>query len=248
MRAFWILFGHELRARRDALAGSIGVGLLAAAVPAIPFVHTTLPEFIRGTATVVAAALWSLALAIVFGATAFAPDLRERRLAFEFRLPASAAAIGTARLLAGALCMLAGGALAFVLPIPFGVDLSVLSLFAGQFVLVPLALALAFLLAHAAALSLAGDRRWMALDFASVVVAVAGVAFAWSGLDSDLLLEGGLRVASFSGALLALGLLTAVVVQLRVGRSELDRAHRAFSLTFAGAAIVVAIFATAFAH
>ena len=145
MSAFWILLGRELRARRPLLLVSPVFGLLVLVVVQLPGARSPHPELVRGAAAAVAAGLWGIALALGLGASVVAGDLREGRLAFDFRLPASAAAIGAARLLAGLICTLAGPALVLAIPALFGADLSFV---AGRLLLAQLALVLLFVLAH----------------------------------------------------------------------------------------------------
>jgi len=245
MRAFWLLLGRELRARRMLFAAALAIGLLSALVPALPGVHTSRPEEVRGAAAAVAAGFWGLALAIGLGASAVAGDLRERRLAFDFRLPASAAAIGAARVGAGLLTTLGASALVLAMSLPLGVELGFL---ADWLPFAPLALALLFLLTHAVTLSIAGERAWSALDFGSLFAVGIGVWLAWRPFYRYYVPPGELRLGVLVALLLALGLLVAIVFQIGLGRSELDRAHRAFSTALAGAALVVVLAAIGFAR
>ena len=123
MRAFAVLLRRELTSRRMLLAASLAMGVVVAVVPLFVSRNGARPEEIRAAAAVAVALAWTVLLAIGLGATCLARDLGEHRLAFDFRLPAPATAIWSARLLGAYLTVLVAG-LAVLLPsVLLGFDL-----------------------------------------------------------------------------------------------------------------------------
>jgi hypothetical protein len=261
MTGFWTVFRRELAARRALFVVSAAMGLFVALVPWISPGGTTPPDDLRGAAAVGAMALWGLTLAAGLGVTAVGTSLADRRLAFDFRLPAGELAIWLGRLAAGLVLVLAGAALLLAVPLPFGADLAGgaggLDLFVeslmpghqaleGLLALAPLLLAAIYLLAHVASVALAGDRPWLAADLTAVLVAKGAVWLAWRELG--LWGAGGARMQLLAGSLgmAVAGLAAASALAATRGRSEPDRAHRALACGLLGAGLLIAAAAALF--
>lgn len=262
MNGFWIVFRRELAARRLLLVVSAAMGLFLALLPWIQLSPVSRPAELRGVSAVGAALLWGLTLAAGLGATAVGTALASRRLAFDYRLPASELAIWLGRLVAGLLLLLGGCVLVILVPLPFGLDLEggsgALDLFVesalagtqaleGLLALAPLVLAALFLLAHATSVALAGSRSWIAADLTAILVAKGGVWLAWRELGLWTAGEARMRLLAGALTLTVAGLLAASAAAARQGRSEPDRAHRAMALGLLVAMPLVAAAALGYA-
>jgi len=257
MSACLTILLREIHSRRMLLAASAAMGVLALVAPWLASRGGANAAEIRGTAAVVVALLWTVLLAIGLGATCFARDLGENRLGFDFRLPVRATTIWAARLLGAYVVLLLAGALilgiaalaptdlegaagALGLLTPWNeVDRTSMNLVLSVLgIEAPLLLGLLLLAKNVGGLALFGDRRWSALDLASVVtLAVLGF------LSLDRLVGWGLspwngRVLLALAVTLAGGLLLASWRQLVVGRTEAARAHVQASVVLAISAIV----------
>lgn len=255
MTGFGSLLARELRRRLPLHALSLVLGLLVVALPALQSSASTvrLAE-IRGAVGVGVAALWGLAIALAEGLGFLATDLRERRLGFDFRLPVAASAIWASRSLAALLSV--ASAVAFVLgPLRLvGADLhggaagAEILLVQGTGIaltrpLLAVALVLLILLLSGGwfGLALASRSRWTGLDLAVVILfkGLAILAFFSLWRASAEAEAGATLVVAVAAATVALA--AASWRQLVAGRTEPDRAHRAFSLAFATVALVVVI-------
>jgi hypothetical protein len=263
MTGFWIVFRRELAARRALFVDSAAMGLFIALLPWLSPGGSTSPAELRGAGAVGAMALWRLALAAGLGVTAVGTSLADRRLAFDFHLPAGELAIWLGRLAAGLVLVLAGAAILLAVPLPFGADLAggagavdqlVESLLSGYqeieglLALAPLLLAAIYLLAHVASVALAGARAWLALDLAAVLVAKGAVWLAWRELGLWGAGEARMRLLAGALALAVAGAIGASAFAARHGRSEPDRAHRALAAGLLVAGLLVAAAATLFSH
>ena len=213
---------------------------VAAAVAALlPFLYSILPwvgaenaEELRTASALVIAAGLSLAVALLYGATCLARDLREQRLSFFFSRPLPALSLWAGRVLAGLL--LAGATLLIVLlpsmllgPGWRATNWSLVELVAGAAAGILVAVALG----HALAVMLASRSGWLAVDLAAVVIVGVGAATILRLIvntgDSSLL-------TWFTRVLVigaAAGLVAAGLAQLALGRTDVRTGHRALSLT-----------------
>lgn len=247
MRAFSILLVREIRRRLPAHFVSLGLAVVALLAPSlIGTIAGAHRGEIRGAVAVGLALLWALSLAFIEGLSALAGDLRERRLAFDLRLPVPAVAIWAGRLLAAALSVATAAVLVLGLAAAAGADLGwglqgLLELAQGgtgfelrrPALVLAMFLLAAFLALDLVGLALASRSAWIGLDLASAVafksLAFLAIAPLWR-LGAEV--EAGLLLVAAIGC----GLLALVVASLRQvvsGRTEADRAHRAFSATFA---------------
>lgn len=268
MTAFITLLARELRSRWMLLAAALGMGCFIALISLVPNSRGARPEEIRAAAGLAVALAWAALLAIGLGATTLARDLGERRLAFDFRLPASATAIWGARLLGAYLVVLLAG-VSVLLPLaPLGVDFSGATgaidyatselLFRGApqdplrveafLVWSPLLVAGLLLLSHLAGMAIFGSRAWSGVDLIAVGLVSAGTLAASLQLRIWWVSLAVWSVASLVGVLLLAALLAASLLQVARGRSERDRSHSAFSLAFLGLALIPSAGALAYAR
>jgi hypothetical protein len=254
MNGFRSTFAREMRRRRMPLAAAALAGLLAMAMPWFPGVSTEDPAGLASILAMVSASLWILALAVLEGSRFLVADLRERRLAWDFRLPVSAGAIWGGRL-AAALVNLFGGVFLCVLPaLVTGVDLSDLS---PKSVVLPrlptlddvddpawgvaaAALCALFLLNRLALAAAA--RTWRgAVDLLLLVLvkaaAIQSVYMLWRATAD----RSTVRVVLLALVATAFALAVSSFAQVRSGRSELVPAERAASRAWLVLAPIVAI-------
>jgi len=269
MMGFGSLFRSEMRRHGSVLPVSAAMGLIAALSPWLSDSRGGTPAEVRGAVALTVALVWTLALAIGLGATAIGSDLRERRLGFLFRLPVSGTAIGASRFLAGLATIVCAGVLVLVVPLPFGMDLRSASIgfdflaskspghlgierFDGLLLLVPVALVAAYGIASVASVALAGDRRWLAVDLLSAVVAAGGIWWSWGALDRVFAFDPQWRMMALAGGTAILGLGAVAAWMLHRGRSEPDRARGAMSppllLAAAATALVAIVYAAWYLH
>jgi hypothetical protein len=228
---------HALLIARREIVDRRNVYIGAAVLSVAPFIYQLIPNVRRvltSEATAMTAVLlayvFAFAIAIITGSTMIGRDLSERRLGFYLSRPISASAlwfgklIGTATVVSLGFLIVLLPSLAmngFQWPRTWSID---------QSVVLPLALLFfSILVAHAASTVLRSRSAWVVLD-AAALVAVAAIW--WWGVSRIL-------PVSFRSTLLSIGV-TAVtlfitlglagLVQLRVGRTDLKRSHRALSL------------------
>lgn len=254
MRAFLQLLWRGLRLRRRTFAVSLALGALAAILPWLPGLAAPRPDELRGSAALAAAALWSLLVAVVEGLGWLATDLREGRLGFDFRLPASGTAIWAARLaasaaaIAGAVLLVLGPAIAFGADLALlreGLAMSVASATGARFDAPGVAwatlLALAFVGGHVLGLATASRDAWLALDLSAIALLKLLTLAAVVPLAALLASRATASLLLAVGAAAALAGLIASWRQLVAGRTEPARAHRAFSIPFAALLLLPAI-------
>lgn len=247
MRGFALLLVRELRRRLPVHLVSLGLGLAALLVPSfVGGASGAHAAEVRGAVAVSFALLWSLTLAFIEGLGFLAGDLREARIAFDFRLPIASLAIWAGRLVAAAASVTSAAILILGFTAATGADLAwgmqgLLELVLGSTglalhspqVVVSLLLLAVVLALDLVGLAIASRKAWLGVDFASAIVfkslaflAILPIWRAGAEYEAGLLL-----VVAFAGGLLAL--LVATARQVAAGRTEPDRAHRSFSITFA---------------
>lgn len=247
MRGFALLLVRELRRRLPAHLVSLGLALVTLLVPSfLGRASGAHAAEVRGAVAVGLALLWSLALAFIEGLGFLAGDLREGRLAFDFRLPIASLAIWAGRLVAAAASVASAAILILGPTAATGADLawglqgllelvlgnSGLALHSPQVIVSILLLAVVLAL-DLVGLAIASRKAWLGVDLASAIVfkslAYLAIRPLWrAGAEAE---AGFLIVVAIAGGLLAL--LVATARQLAAGRTEPDRAHRTFSVTFA---------------
>jgi hypothetical protein len=262
--AFVALFTFELGRRRHYLLFGVTLGLLALA---LPWFGSTDPDATRALAAGIFAFVYLLTDALLSGSALFSDDLVSGRSSFHFALPLPTWQLLVARVAAVLVALAAATALSILPAVAAGAEVLgdsgslavVLSAIAGpsESVVLPAetvirasALALAVLglvgLGNALAVMMKLRGGWLVLDLASGLVFSAALHRA----DDVLALPGfdGFRYLVLPGALLlaGLGFLAAASVQVISGRTDGQRAHRAFSLTWFAAAVALSIATSAF--
>jgi hypothetical protein len=261
VRAFAALFAFELRRQRLIFAAALAIGLLAAAIPQLPGVHTNDPGSTRVLASSLAAILFAAALAIGLGSTMLARDVVERGRSFFLARPVSTAALWASRLSVASVTILVAALLvplpAFLLGSEFGGKLGVLPLllqladsggpsrylaWARPGVVIgtlALGLALLLLLANAIALAARSRTSWTGADllWAAAGVSTFAVLFGRVRQIGSALGEFWVAEGAAIGTLLVLAISSAW--QARLGRTDIERAHRAHSLTLGGGLLLL---------
>lgn len=259
MRALSSLFTLELGRRRHYLLFGAALGLLALA---LPWFGSTDPSATRAIAAGIFAFVHLLAGALFAGSALFVDDLAEGRSGFHVGRPFRTWQLLGGRI-AAVLVALVGGVILTLLPaILAGAEVLgdsgslavVFSTIAGPKealllpaadVIRPLALALAVLgligLGNALGLMARIRGGWLLLDLTSGVVLSAALLQAADELA--LPGSGALRYLVLPGALVLAGLALAVATSAQVasGRTDGQRAHRAFSMTWFAAAVTLSI-------
>lgn len=254
MKGFAILLGRELRRRALLVGTGAALGVFVALAPWLPGFGRHDPADLRAAGALGIGLLWALAVVIFEGSGFLARDLGERRLAFDFRLPAGATAIWAARLFGAIGAAAASVGLVLAPGTLFSADLGAAGEGARQWLssllavtlpplalVAPLLLGLVFLAAHAAALARATRSPWLAADW------LCALAFTALGLSALAPLdlwgareELGRQLVALLGIAIAAGL-GATAAQATRGRSEPDRAHRPFTLTLAALSLLPAL-------
>ncbi len=241
MTAVLAVAQRELVARSTWLVAALVAGLLPLGAPLLPWVDAASAADARSLLAAVMAGTLMAAAAVAMGLSMVGSDLAERRLGFYFSRPLTAGAIWWGKVAASFLIVVLVGVLAALPASLVGRSLVVSRLGDPTVSTARLAagavLAVLLVLGIAHALGVMGRSRsvWLAFDLAAAGV-VGGVIWA---LQRRLLLAGAwqLQETLLASSLVALviGLLVAGWVQVAVGRTELQRGHRALSLTLWGA-------------
>lgn len=255
MRGFALLLARELRRRLPVHFVSAGLGLAVVAAPwLVGSAAGAHAAEVRGALAVVVAFLWSLSIALIEGFSFLASDLREARFAFDFRLPIASTAIWASRFMAAVASIATAAGVVQLCASLAGADLEwawrasleFLSYGSGFDFRSPVPIVLLFLLVAMLSLdlfglALASRRPWLALDLLGVIAfkSLAFVAILPLWHATAELTSGHALVAATTAGVIAL--LLATWQQVSKGRTEGDRAHRAFSLTFAPTALVLVV-------
>jgi hypothetical protein len=230
MRRVLLVAEREIVDKKVVFAAALGAGVVALAAPLLPGVIRGSAVDARNTMALVFAATFALAVALLYGASCIARDLRERRLSFYFSRPLPAASLWAGKLLGGVVLALGSAALALVPAVLVSGPgfLAWIAEPSGALVLAHVVALIA--LSHALAVMLSSRTRWLALDFTALVV----LGGATAALLRALLLTGSEKVLGWAIAALAVAtlvaLLAAGLVQVVVGRTDAQRGHRALSL------------------
>lgn len=250
MTAFAAILRRELTSRSALFAVSLVMGGMAAIVPWLS-PRSTAPHELRGAAALVLALVWTTLLSLGLGATVLARDAADRRLGFDFSLPASATSIWAGRLLGAWLTILLAGAMTLALPALAGFDLRSASagldhLFyeianprggaiqpENLFVWAPLLYLALLLLSNVAGLAFFGQRGWIALDLVALGALASAAIWTWHSLRLWNATPTAKVVLAFLAVGAVVSLLGATWRQLARGRTEMDRAQLAHSTSFA---------------
>ncbi len=231
MRTVLLVARREIAAMRLVLAGALAAGVMALAAPLLLGLGGATPAAdARDVMAPAVAATFAVAIALMYGASCIARDLRERRLSFYFSRPLPAASLWAGKMLAAVVLTVGSAALA-VAPALALSGPRMLAWFLATEAVWPVALVLALpFLAHAVAIMLSSRSAWLALDFAGLVLvgtaAAASLRAIWLTGASELFELAGLTMAAAAFAALA----GAGLVQVAVGRTDPRRGHRALSL------------------
>jgi hypothetical protein len=233
MRKVLLVAEREIVDKRAILVAALGAGLLALLTPLLPWSGGSAADT-RNAMALILAATFAVAVALMYGASCIARDLRERRLSFYFSRPLPAASLWAGKMLAGVLLVFGSAALV-VAPaaVVGGSDVTSWLAEPPGLWLLAVVLALPFF-AHAVAVMLASRSAWLAFD----LVAFVAVGAATAALLRRIWLTGstlvfGWTLAATAASLLA-ALIAAGVVQIVSGRTDVRRGHRALSLTLWG--------------
>lgn len=229
---------HAILIARREIVDRRNVYLGAAVLSVVPFIYQLFPNARRfpiGEASSVTAVLlayiFAMAIAVITGATMIGRDLSERRLGFYLARPISASALWFGKLIGTAVVVTLG----FVIVVLPSLAVNGLQWPSAwrfdQSIAFPIALVFFVILAaHAVSTLLRSRSAWVAFD-AAALVAVA--ALWWWGVSRLLRVWVGDVVFSIMGitaAALFLTLGVAGVVQIRAGRTDARRSHRALSI------------------
>lgn len=240
MRAFAAVFAREIFERRIVFPVALAVGFFPLLVSLVTgWSRPNAAEILVLTAFLGACGL-SVSLALLHGASMIAGETKEKRISFFFSRPLPAATIWGGKLLAALVLTLAAAALAFSptwLAAPgrsrgiFGFSSG-----PGQTLLAALGIGLVVVLGSHAVVTIGRLRSpWVALD---LTLAPALVFFAAVSVRSLVRNAGGgnpVRAAMITlAAALLLALVVAPLVQVAEGRTDVRRAHGAFSVVFFG--------------
>lgn len=259
MNALAALFWLELGRRRHYLLFGVALGLLALV---LPWFGSTDPSATRALAAAIFAFVHLLAGALLAGSALFVDDLATGRAGFFFARPlrtrhqlagrVGAMVVALAggvslvvlpAILAGAEVLGDSGSLAVVFSTIAGPEDALLLPASGTIRRVALGVAVLGLAALGNALGLMGRVRggWLLLDLVSGITLSAALLRA-----ADLLAvpgSGALRYLVLPGTLLLAGiaLSVAVAVQVASGRTDGQRSHRAFSISWLAGAVALSI-------
>lgn len=266
MRGFLAVFERELTERRLLAIAALGFGLIAAALPLVPGVQAggLTPEDVRGGVALGFALLLSTLSAVFLGGSVLASDLLERRMGFYFARPLSGWTLWLGKV-AASLVLIFGAILLVLLPaLLVGGNFDPGGFWgfnsAGQvmngaeaFLLWSLALLLLFFAINALSLMVRSRSPWVVLDIAALVLVAAAI---WSargrlllagiGIGSKNWWAGSINIFAWMTVLLVVVVLGAFIaagaVQVVQGRTDVQRAHRAVSVTLWGTLIALGIF------
>ncbi|MEO8274743.1 MAG: hypothetical protein ABI639_00900 [Thermoanaerobaculia bacterium] len=236
MRGFLHLVRRDLVQRTPLFLASLAMGLLILALPYFPNMRAT-PTELRGAAGLAIAFSWCTILAILLGGSIFTRDLAEGRLAFDFRLPVLPGTIWAARFLAANFTLVFAAVLVFGPPALAGADgLGVLldnplsHSRGGGLLAVSLLVLVVLVVSNPVALGSRTRQGWLAVDLIAFTTLIAAAFWSVQLLCS----WGAVATLRTTGALLAGAVAIAGAVtsarQVRLGRTEIDKAQKALSL------------------
>lgn len=263
MRGFLAVFEREITERRMLALAALGFGLVAAAIPLLPGLRVGgfSPAEVRGSIALGFCLILSTLTALFLGGSILASDLLERRMGFYFARPLSGWALWGGKIAAALVLTFGAGILALLPAALLGSSFEAVGSFemgtslatgAEALFLWTFGLLLVFFGANALGLIVRSRSPWVALDIVALVLVVNLI---WQARNRLLLAGVGIGVKdwwddstsiyAWMGNSLVLVLLGALVVagavQVVRGRTDVRRAHRAFSATLWGVLIVLGI-------
>jgi hypothetical protein len=249
MKGTLAVAAREVAERKLALLGALLAGLLPLAMPLLPGLGGAQARDARfGTASFLALTI-TLAFPLVFGATVLVSDITQKRLAFYFSRPLSAASIWAGKLLAALVISVCGACLAAIPTLLFdgkrAFDAFNTSGPATAYFLLTTLLLLVG--AHTVSSMARLRSAWIALDFClaaffGIVIALSlrGLFFAgfWDLYEMKHSPE---WLLWWLAAPLIATLLAASYVQVADGRTDARRSHGALSATLWGLMTLLAL-------
>lgn len=247
MRILLAVVRRELETKRFLFASAFIVGLLAPASALLPNAERWGRGTMALTVAGVLAALMTIAVAMILGATVLGRDLSERRMSFYLSKPLSPALLWGGKV-AGSIVAIIAVLLLILAPalLLFGSSFSSSwPVGAAAAIAAVLAIAVtAFFVAHAASTMVRARSAWIVLD---LLLLAAGCGAAWL-IAQPLLLARAFDALTAAGVLLAALLILVLAVsggwQVARGRTDIRRNHAALS-TFLWSGVTVALLLTA---
>lgn len=241
MSGFVAVFAREFRLRRVLLLGALLIGLAAPILPRLEGLSGTAAAESGTAAALLLGLLTCVVYSFVLGSGAISLDLTGGRLGFDFVRPISGFSIWAGRI-GAAVALLTGSALLLlapavlsdptnrILPERASSWLPALDNPAGAFVVGLFGCLVLLFLTHAVAVLWAARSAALGLDLAGLLGVGLLLGAAFSRLLRNLAMDAlGLCLILFVG-LLFTALVGASLAQLLVGRTDLERGHRALSL------------------
>ncbi len=243
MKSLYLVARREVLANRRVFWVAGLAGLLPLLLPLSPGLDIWAPALVRNVGALFCAVVEALILSVGFGWSVIGRDLAEGRLSFYFARPIPSGALWAGKFL-GAIAVIAGATLTTLLPAvimeaaAFRVTLawrpsgSFLSSMPSWGPILVLAAACLFLLAfsHALGIVLRTRSAWAAVHL-PLTLAAALFGMTSARRLADNFAFGALAISLFGLACIILILLWAAMgLQMSLGRTDLLRGHRVFSL------------------
>lgn len=232
MNGYFAVCWYELSQRRLALLTALALSVLPWVAP---FFRPAIPAGeVRTVVAATVALLLGWGLAVLLGATVIASDLGAGRLSFQFAQPISTSAIWAGRLSAATVLPLLVSAV-ILFPVTLvepGFRAAALGPQLGSLLLAVLLVPALVVFAHTLSVLLRARSAWLVL-----VLGATGIAGLLFMVSADRLRYYGAHqllqitcVATFLTS--SLGLLAASYLQMRIGRSYLQRSNQVLSIAF----------------
>jgi hypothetical protein len=235
---------RELLEKRNVLLAALFTGVLPLLMPLLPWVGAGNGADARNIVALWAAVAFAGGVALTYGASMIARDLRERRMGFYFARPLTGASLWWGKVLAG-LILIAGSAALALAPTAVVGRGSVLRWLASpEWTWVPICVVAILLVSHVVAVMVTSrTARLLAVDLVAASVLAGVTAFCLRQVfmtrAENLTI---VVVSSLTAALLGCLLVTGAVGVAR-GRTDPRRNHVAHSMTLWGllAAVVTSL-------
>jgi hypothetical protein len=224
---------REFAEHRLILAAALVSGVLTAFVVLLP-THVWERQEIREIGALFVGCAFAAGLAIALGISTLAGQLAGRRLGFYFARPLSAFQIWGGKLAAVAAVVLlaeAAGALPGLATNGRWPNSEIWSVLGGMYLF---SIGVLFPFSQILALSTRSRSPWVALDFATVVAAIAIATWGARLLIRHLAIEALGRGLAVLGILVVASMLIGSYAAISRGRTDFERAHRSMSAFFGG--------------
>jgi ABC-type transport system involved in multi-copper enzyme maturation permease subunit len=249
MKGTLAVAAREVAERKLALLGALLAGLLPLAMPLLPGLGGAQARDARFVTAQFLALTITLAFPLVFGATVLVSDITQKRLAFYFSRPLSAASIWAGKLLAALVISVCGACLAAVPTLLFDGKrafdaFNTSGPATAYFLLTTLVLLVG---AHTVSSMARLRSAWIALDFFlaalfAVVIALSLRSLFFAGFwDLYEMKHSPEWLLWWLAAPLIATLLAASYVQVADGRTDARRSHGALSATLRGLMALLAL-------